>query len=139
MNGSVEVAVGEIVRVAGWSLRGLGMKFGVADRAAPIVAWAEAVEGGALETIGGDKPSIGGRRHQKDVSRAKIVRRAQESAMRARLVAQGAAGLAGLHDPLGRVGPGVAPGDHIVLANGFGGGETLAQIRAACRSMTGDA
>lgn len=51
MTNTVEVAVGEIVRVAAWGLRGLDIKFGVAERAAPIVAWAEAVEGCALEAL----------------------------------------------------------------------------------------
>jgi hypothetical protein len=51
MTGEVETAIGEIVRVAAWSLRALDMKFGVAERAAPIVAWAEAVEGGALAAL----------------------------------------------------------------------------------------
>jgi hypothetical protein len=51
MTESVEAATNEIARVAAWSLRALDMKFAVADRGAPIVAWAEAVEGGALETL----------------------------------------------------------------------------------------
>lgn len=47
----VEAAINEIIRVAAWSLRALEMKFAVAERAAPIVAWTEAVEGDGLETL----------------------------------------------------------------------------------------
>jgi hypothetical protein len=51
MTECMEAATNEIARVAAWSLRALNMKFAVAERGAPIVAWAEAVEGGALETL----------------------------------------------------------------------------------------
>jgi hypothetical protein len=51
MTEHVEAAINEIIRVGVWSLRALDMKFAVADRAAPILAWAEAVEGGAIETL----------------------------------------------------------------------------------------
>jgi hypothetical protein len=51
MTGHVEAAINEIIRVGVWSLRAVNMKFAVADRAAPILAWAEAVEGGALEAL----------------------------------------------------------------------------------------
>jgi hypothetical protein len=44
----VEVAVKEISRVGAWALRGLGMEYGVAQRASDILAWAEAVEGNTI-------------------------------------------------------------------------------------------
>lgn len=46
-----EIAVDEIVRVGRWSLRGLGMAFGVTERACHLLAWAEAVEGGAIASL----------------------------------------------------------------------------------------
>lgn len=60
MTDVMEVAIGEISRVAAWALRGLGMAFGVADRAAPIVSWAESVEGGALKSLRVTTPLIDG-------------------------------------------------------------------------------
>lgn len=45
---SVEVAVKEISRVGAWALRGLGMEYGVAQRASIFLAWAEAVEGNTI-------------------------------------------------------------------------------------------
>jgi hypothetical protein len=45
---SVEVAVKEISRVGAWALRGLGIEYGVAQRASLFLAWAEAVEGNTI-------------------------------------------------------------------------------------------
>lgn len=44
-------AYSEIVRVGGWSLRGLGYPFGVAERAIRILAWSEAVHGGSVRAL----------------------------------------------------------------------------------------
>lgn len=49
--GTCDVSVDEIVRIGRWALRGLGMEFGVSERAAHLLAWAEAVEGGALSSL----------------------------------------------------------------------------------------
>lgn len=54
----MDASVGEINRVAAWALRGLGMAFAVADRAAPIVGWAEAVEGRALTALRVNTPLL---------------------------------------------------------------------------------
>jgi hypothetical protein len=56
----MDVGVTEVSRVAAWALRGLGMAFGVANRAAPLVSWAEAVEGGALQRLREITPQIDG-------------------------------------------------------------------------------
>jgi hypothetical protein len=45
---SIEVAVKEISRVGAWALRGLGIEYGVAQRASVFLAWAEAVEGSTI-------------------------------------------------------------------------------------------
>ncbi|MCW3474740.1 hypothetical protein [Limobrevibacterium gyesilva] len=44
-------AFSEIIRVGGWSLRGIGYPFGIAERAIRILAWAEAVHGGTVRTL----------------------------------------------------------------------------------------
>ena len=62
MTSVMDVGVSEVSRVALWALRGLGMAFGVADRAAPLVSWAEAVEGGALRRLREISPQIDGPR-----------------------------------------------------------------------------
>lgn len=69
MSGMIDTNVSECARVAAWSLRGLGMAFEIADRAAPLVGWAEAVEGGALRTIRQITPILDGRRPVKWRSR----------------------------------------------------------------------
>lgn len=48
---TVRAAMSEIVRVGGWSLRGLGFKFGVAERGIPFIVWAEAVHGQAIRCL----------------------------------------------------------------------------------------
>lgn len=47
-----DISVDEIVRIGRWALRGLGMQFGVSERGAHLLAWTEAVEGGALRWLG---------------------------------------------------------------------------------------
>jgi hypothetical protein len=44
-------ALSEIIRVGGWSLRGLGYPFGVAERGIRFIAWTEAVHGGAIRAL----------------------------------------------------------------------------------------
>jgi hypothetical protein len=44
-------ALSEIIRVGGWSLRGLGYPFGVAERGIRFIAWTEAVHGGAIKAL----------------------------------------------------------------------------------------
>ena len=44
-------ALSEIIRVGGWSLRGLGYTFGVAERGIRFIAWSEAVHGGAVKAL----------------------------------------------------------------------------------------
>lgn len=58
MTDTMVAAVSEINRVAAWALRGLGMAFAVADRAATLVGWAEAVEGGALKALRMNTPLL---------------------------------------------------------------------------------
>jgi hypothetical protein len=48
----IEVSTGEIQRVGVWSLRALGLKYGSADRAAPLLVATECAVGGAIETLG---------------------------------------------------------------------------------------
>jgi hypothetical protein len=48
---TVVSSMSEILRVAPWSLRALGYSFGIAERAARFLIWAEAVHGQMLETL----------------------------------------------------------------------------------------
>lgn len=48
---TVRAAMSEIIRVGGWSLRGLGFPFGVAERGIPFIAWAEAAHGQTMRSI----------------------------------------------------------------------------------------
>jgi hypothetical protein len=51
-------SMSEMVRVGGWALRGAGFPFGVAERGTRLLAWTEAVHGGAVQDICAHEPSI---------------------------------------------------------------------------------
>src|SRR5882724_6910839 len=44
-------SMSEIVRVGGWALRGAGFPFGVAERGTRLLAFIEAVHGGAVRDV----------------------------------------------------------------------------------------
>lgn len=51
-------SMSEIVRVGGWALRGAGFPFGVAERGTRLLAWTEAVHGGAVRDICAQEETI---------------------------------------------------------------------------------
>lgn len=51
-------SLSEILRVGGWALRGIGYPFGVAERGVRLLAWTEAVGGGAVAGLRRDEASI---------------------------------------------------------------------------------
>ena len=48
---TIRMSVSEIRRVGGWALRALGYSFGIAERAAGLIAWSEATGGRALRLL----------------------------------------------------------------------------------------
>jgi hypothetical protein len=51
-------SISEIVRVGGWALRGIGFPFGVAERGTRLLAWTEAVHGGAIRSLSHHEATI---------------------------------------------------------------------------------
>lgn len=64
-------SMSEIVRVGGWALRGAGFPFGVAERAARMLAWTEAARGGAVRDIRANEAAIARSRTAGPVHRAR--------------------------------------------------------------------
>jgi len=56
---TMQAAVGELARVSVWSLRGLGYKFGIAERGASLVTWGEVLGCGILRRMRTDEAEIG--------------------------------------------------------------------------------
>ena len=54
-------SMSEIVRVGGWALRGAGFPFGVAERGTRLLAFTEAVHGGAVRDICANEAVIAAR------------------------------------------------------------------------------
>jgi hypothetical protein len=73
----IPASMSEIVRVGGWALRGAGFPFGVAERGTRLLAFTEAVHGGAVRDICDHEPIIAG-----TVSRKPIVRSQHSNGLR---------------------------------------------------------
>jgi hypothetical protein len=64
-------SMSEIVRVGGWALRGAGFPFGVAERGTRLLAYTEAVHGGAVRDVYAHEPIITRVAALKDVAHAR--------------------------------------------------------------------
>jgi hypothetical protein len=64
-------SMSEIVRVGGWALRGAGFPFGVAERGSRLLAFTEAVHGGAVRDVCAHEPIIGRAASRKGVAHAR--------------------------------------------------------------------
>lgn len=61
-------SMSEIVRVGGWALRGAGLPFGIAERGTRLLAFTEAVHGGAVRDIYAHEANIAGTSSRKPMA-----------------------------------------------------------------------
>jgi hypothetical protein len=64
----IPASMSEIVRVGGWALRGAGFPFGVAERGTRLLAFTEAVHGGAVRDVCAHEPIIAGTASRKAIA-----------------------------------------------------------------------